>query len=160
VEVCELAAAVSTILDLLDKPTISQILYLASTELRDVRLLPERLLSTHLHQLTFLFTPVDPWNPPSQQHHLKSLFPSANMRMLPIHVQHAFVLGNSREVAEVIWQEIKKVQQQRKHGKRQQLNQQQEEDEDEDEDDEDEQEVSKVMVKQQFVNHGENGILH
>jgi len=63
------------------------------------------VIEEHFSRLFFLYGPLDRYAPKSYCEELKAMFPQVRAHLAPEHIEHAFVLSYSEEVALLVVQQ-------------------------------------------------------
>lgn len=94
-------------LSLFNPFTLANSLYLAHNEMQIVRELDENLIKENAELLSFYFGRTDAWCPQEYFYNMKTRFPSVDARMCENGYSHAFVLGESVHMADLMADWIK-----------------------------------------------------
>lgn len=99
--------AIEGTLKLLSPSAVMNILYLANIEMQTVVEADHQLIETHLRKLSFYYGASDHWCPRSYHDDMKKRFPEADIYLCSAGHEHAFVLKNSVEMADIVWRLLK-----------------------------------------------------
>ncbi|XP_054848722.1 lipid droplet-associated hydrolase [Eublepharis macularius] len=89
-------------LDLANMDCMANVMYMASQELRKVVERDSATIRQHLKKLTFYYGVEDQWCPVQYYEEMKMEFPDGDIRLCEKGIHHAFVLENSKEMADMI----------------------------------------------------------
>ena len=106
----ELEDTAATVVELFSSHVVAQCLYLAHSELTTV--MDERPSHTQLMadgRATLVSGAADEWDPAWLQHDRRQRISGLREVRMEADVKHAFVVGSSKRVAEVVWQELQQV---------------------------------------------------
>ncbi|RKO89069.1 hypothetical protein BDK51DRAFT_15729, partial [Blyttiomyces helicus] len=96
---------------LLQYPLHSPALLLGAYEMAQVKELDVETVQTHQDKLVMYYGRTDKWCPLDHHEKMKSLVPDAEIYLCDRGLQHAFVLGGSEAMGEIVSTWIKKMQQ-------------------------------------------------
>ena len=95
--------AVQATVRLVNPNCVANSLYLAKTEMAQVKDLDHDMVRRHKEKLMFYYGKSDHWCPIEYAEAMKASHPDADIRICARGFEHAFVLTNSKGMAEVLW---------------------------------------------------------
>eukprot|EP00794_Sanderia_malayensis_P012109 gene12109-13360_t len=93
-------------LNCINYTVINNALFMAAHEMEDVTELGENITKTiedNLDKITFYYGSDDKWAPPHFYQSMKERYPTGDIRLCQNGFAHDFVVDNSEEVAELVW---------------------------------------------------------
>ncbi|XP_070533901.1 lipid droplet-associated hydrolase-like [Ptychodera flava] len=86
---------------------VSNQMYMAACEMKEVVLPDLETIRHHLPKLLFYYGATDHWCPVSYYEKMKRIFPHGDIRLCKRGFKHAFCLESSEEMADMVWSWIK-----------------------------------------------------
>ena len=87
---------------LLNPFSVGNSLFMAHHEMQTVKELDDKLIEENIDRLSFYFGRTDHWCPQEYYHDMKRNYPSLDARLCENGYSHAFVLGESTHMADVV----------------------------------------------------------
>ena len=94
-------------LSLINPFSVGNSLFMAHHEMQTVKALDSKLIEENLDRLSFYFGRTDHWCPKEYFYDIKKNFPSLDARLCENGYSHAFVLGESVHMADVVAEWVK-----------------------------------------------------
>ncbi|XP_064652518.1 lipid droplet-associated hydrolase-like [Lineus longissimus] len=101
--------AFNAAMNLFDPVCTSNCMYMAMTEMADVKEPDLATIETNMSKLTFYYGTIDHWCPISYYQDMQKVFPNADLHLCEHGFEHAYVLESSVEMATIVWGMVRKV---------------------------------------------------
>nr|XP_028578171.1 lipid droplet-associated hydrolase [Podarcis muralis] len=95
-------ATLATTIDFLNFDSVVNAVYLGNQEMKQVVERDNTGIRKHLKKLTFYYGTIDCWCPLQYYEEMKRDFPDGDIRLCEKGLKHAFVIGSSEEMAEMV----------------------------------------------------------
>ena len=81
---------------------VNNALYMAGTEMREIRELDEETFRTHSSKIYGFYGQTDGWVPLNHYHEMRETLPASQVHLCDEDIPHAFVLGKGEKLGKVV----------------------------------------------------------